>query len=525
MNSPPEEYQQKVLNRLRQRNASQSEAFRGLIENNRELLQLNCQYRSRISALEDLSQKGGGGGGGEGGGEMKEKCDKLQRDLIESLKRNSENAALIMETTKQIQETNKLLVQKEKELTEAQQKHEQLEEEKKIVDGVLAMVREEYSAMKIQFHRCQKQMSKLSEEHDDLVQRWMELKTNEAERLNEINQMHNNAMKEVQKAKAAAAGSAVMAGSNTDLSSFATGKKCDLPKGAKRQITGHKGDVNSICYNVAGNILASGGNDKLIRVWNVRNFQAQSTLSGPVQSVMCVKFSPNEEYILGTSNDHSIRIWGAQDGRVRHTLTGHLGKVFAGSFSEDSKKVVSGSYDRSLKIWDMSRGYCIRTLFGQSSCTDVEFAQLANMLVSAHIDSSLRFWDTRTGNMIHEVSKIHNQKITSVSLSPDSRTLLTCSRDGTIKTSDIRTYEPIKVFAHSDFRAGVDWARACFSSDGRYVAGGGHTGSVFIWDVNTAKVAKRLDNGHKDTVAAVVWNPHGNQLCSCDKNGVITFWE
>ena len=42
---------------------------------------------------------------------------------------------------------------------------------------------------------------------------------------------------------------------------------------------------------------------------------------------MCVRFSPNEEFILGASNDNAARLWSVEQGRIRHTLTGHIGKV------------------------------------------------------------------------------------------------------------------------------------------------------------------------------------------------------
>jgi WD40 repeat protein len=41
---------------------------------------------------------------------------------------------------------------------------------------------------------------------------------------------------------------------------------------------------------------------------------------GSVQSVMCVAFSPNDEFVLGGSNDNSVRLWAVQYGRVRVTL-------------------------------------------------------------------------------------------------------------------------------------------------------------------------------------------------------------
>lgn len=55
----------------------------------------------------------------------------------------------------------------------------------------------------------------------------------------------------------------------------------------------------------------------MIKVWEARSASVRNTLSGAVQSVMCVAFSPNDELILGGSNDNTVRLWNIQYGRVR----------------------------------------------------------------------------------------------------------------------------------------------------------------------------------------------------------------
>mmetsp|Transcript_33610 Transcript_33610/g.45989 ORF Transcript_33610/g.45989 Transcript_33610/m.45989 type:complete len:535 (-) Transcript_33610:128-1732(-) len=531
------DYRNKIFIRLQQRNASQSDSFRAIIQQNQELLQQNKELRAKSEDFEvqnqvlklaqsrltdDLAKKEGG----QASEELVKKCEKLEKELMESWRLNTENAGLVMDTARKIQEAEALLAKKGNELIEITKKYEELSEQKKDKDEVLVEVQKENSAIKHQYKRVQEQMAKISHEHDDLVSRWMQLKQNEAKRMNEINEMYAKAVEGKKKMESEAAGKRVTDTASTDLSEFIKAKpKSDLPSGAKRIVPGHRGTINSISYNNSGSILVSGSQDKLVKLWNVRSFQAQATFSGPVQSIMCVKFSPNDEFVLGASNDHSLRLWGAQDGRVRHTLTGHLKPVMAASFAEDSKKIVSGSHDRTLKLWDIIRGFCIRTIFCQSSCNDVDFTTLTNMIVSGHIDYSLRFWDIRSGDMVQECQKIHSGKVTSVDLSPDSRSILTCSRDGTLKQIDIRTYGVLKTYSHNEFRVGADWAKARYSSDGRYAMAGSDDGQIFIWDCAGGRVVKRLKDAHKDTVISVSWNPLGNQIASCDRSGNVVFWE
>lgn len=86
-------------------------------------------------------------------------------------------------------------------------------------------------------------------------------------------------------------------------------------------------------------------------------------------------------------------------------------------------------------------------------------------LISGHLDNNIRLWDARTGAAIQELTGVHNGQITSVSMSPgkkkrtidlllsiltifsiDGTSLLTNSRDNTLKIIDVRMYDILKSF-------------------------------------------------------------------------------
>jgi autophagy-related protein 16 len=146
-------------------------------------------------------------------------------------------------------------------------------------------------------------------------------------------------------------------------------EECTIPSYQIRKIQLHESDINGLAISRDAHTLATASNDKKIILTDLTSYTPKITLSGCLQSVMSVSFSPTSEYILGTSNDQSVRIWHIS-GRSRLSLTGHVGKVYAAKFSTDDR-VVSGSHDRTIKIWDLNKGYCIKTLFTLSSCNDL----------------------------------------------------------------------------------------------------------------------------------------------------------
>merc|ERR1712000_186250 len=115
----------------------------------------------------------------------------------------------------------------------------------------------------------------------------------------------------------------------------------------------------------------------------------------------------------------------------------------------------------------------MRTIFCFSSCNDVCVGESYSCIASAHLDGCLRLWDLRSGDATHELKDAHTKQITSVSVSPNDYSLLTSSRDNLIKIWDFRTNQCISTLKDDTYRSGLNWSRACWSPDGKFIAAGG----------------------------------------------------
>ncbi|ARV59031.1 hypothetical protein BZZ01_10625 [Nostocales cyanobacterium HT-58-2] len=114
-------------------------------------------------------------------------------------------------------------------------------------------------------------------------------------------------------------------------------------------LKGHKGSVNSVSFNADGNMLASGGEDHTINVWNVATGKKLRTLSGHQDSVNSVSFN-RDGMIASVSSDRTVKIWN-QDGSLFATLSGHSDKVNEVAFAPDGQTVVSASADNTIRLW------------------------------------------------------------------------------------------------------------------------------------------------------------------------------
>ena len=134
----------------------------------------------------------------------------------------------------------------------------------------------------------------------------------------------------------------------------------DVNKGQKiKQLKGHTGvftGVNSIAFSPDDKLIISGGGDKSVRVWKLKNSQEKYILRDHQRWISCVTLSPNGEIIASASVDKTIKLWDLSKGRKIATLTGHKG-MFAGVnqviFSGDGKYLFSVSDDYTIKLWDV----------------------------------------------------------------------------------------------------------------------------------------------------------------------------
>ncbi|EFA82370.1 autophagy protein 16 [Heterostelium album PN500] len=557
-------WKQSIVNQLNQRNTVQTNAFseiikvyNDLMKRERQLQERNTIYEKEILALrnEKRGEKGASTSSSSSGSvsnrgktieELENKIYKLQEDLTLSYKTSADNASSLLSLNDKNKDLQNEMVSKEIELervrsmlTSSEDSYKRLEaiiEEKTTVTQIL---KDELSALQSEFLHNESKVIKLEQENSELLERWIRKKNEEASKMNEANDFYHKMVEQreqfvhiknddinINNISTMDVDAEIQNGRNL-LDKQLNMTSSLLPSKSRKKFAAHQSEVYCLAFNSNGQMFASGSSDKSVKLWDALSCTHKTTLLGASQSIMSVNFSPNDEHILGTSNDNSARLWNVELGRPRHTLTGHIGKVYTGKFMLGSDKVVTGSHDRTIKLWDLQKGYCNRTIFCFSSCNDLVTLNTGSLIASGHVDHSVRFWDCNSGESVRVLEAIHEGQITSICQSLDPNLILTNSRDHTLKIIDVRTYLTLKTFKDQDYRNGLNWSRASWSPDGKYVAAGSIDGSICVWNALSGKTEKIISKVHNigSSICCCAWSPLGYSFISGDKDKNIVQWE
>uniref|UniRef100_A0A3B3ZMH8 Autophagy-related protein 16 domain-containing protein n=1 Tax=Periophthalmus magnuspinnatus TaxID=409849 RepID=A0A3B3ZMH8_9GOBI len=478
--------------------------------------------------------------------EMAQMRIRHQEELTELHKKRGELAQSVIDLNNQIQ-------QKDKEI----QSNEELERANQTL-------KDEYDALQITFSALEEKLRKTTEDNQELVSRWMAEKAQEANKLNAENEKDTRRRQaKLQKDLADAAKEPLPIDPDDDIEVLAedsskggggetsphrtlsrtsrrrhtnslssSPENTEPPAGACAEVRlpttalhvfeAHDGEVNAVKFSPGSRLLATGGMDRKVKLWEViaGRCEAKGALTGSNAGVTSIDFDSTGSYLLAASNDFASRIWTVDDYRLRHTLTGHSGKILSARFLLDNARIVSGGYDRTLKLWDLKSKVCMKTVFAGSSCNDIVCTE--QCVMSGHFDKKVRFWDIRSESIVRELEL--QGRVTSLDLNHDRTELLSCSRDDVIKIIDLRTTTVRQTFSAPGFKCGADWTRVTFSPDGSYVAGGSADGALYVWNVLTGKVDRVLDRNHNSAINSVSWSPSGAYVASVEKGNRVILW-
>ena len=256
-------------------------------------------------------------------------------------------------------------------------------------------------------------------------------------------------------------------------------KVWDLTDGrVLHSLAAHTGPVWGLAFSPDGNLLASGGRDGTIALWNVDTGAQVRLLPGHARSPSRIRFSPDGKTLAAGSEAGVVKLWDVAGGNPGSPLQGHAGGVRCVAFSPNGDLLASGGEDRSVRVHNLAAGSS-QKFTAEHGVNDIAFSADGRMLAAVEDgpEPAVRLWDPETGK--ETTWHGHTGDVRGLAFSPTAPLLATCSEDGTVRLWDTTAGAgPVQTIGPGPFGGAV--RAVAFTPDGRYLATANANGTVYL---------------------------------------------
>ncbi|CAL5015802.1 unnamed protein product [Urochloa decumbens] len=226
-----------------------------------------------------------------------------------------------------------------------------------------------------------------------------------------------------------------------------------------QEIQAHNGSIWSIRFSPDGRYLASAGEDCVIHVWEVSEFERKREENGvcnPFVAMVC-NGSPEPTLVLASqdgSNSEKKRrtrflesrrsvssdrlmvpehVFALSEKPIR-TFVGHSEDVLDLCWSK-SQYLLSSSMDKTVKLWHISSSSCLKTFSHSDYVTCIQFNPVDDRyFISGSLDEKVRIWSTQNREIVdwHDL----HEMVTAACYTPDGQSALIGSHKGSCHIYD-----------------------------------------------------------------------------------------
>ena len=260
------------------------------------------------------------------------------------------------------------------------------------------------------------------------------------------------------------------------------------------QLREHRDAVQSVAWNSAENLLAS-GSYREVAIWNTESWKLEQRLTNELTGrITSLAFSPDGASLFGAdamvTKSGVVRVWQTKDWKLKSSWEAHRDAIMSLDVSHDGKLLATASTDKQVKIWSLS------SLSNQVEVAKFEghmghvlgagFSPDDSMLATVGADKVLNLWDTKTKEQKITLPK-HPAPLTAVAWAANGKSLVSACEDGAV-----RVYTDFKAHSGKEQSEGAQMRAlpatddllysVAISSDGKTIYAGTHDGAVYVWN-------------------------------------------
>jgi WD40 repeat protein/DNA-binding SARP family transcriptional activator len=247
----------------------------------------------------------------------------------------------------------------------------------------------------------------------------------------------------------------------------------------------------------------------------VQSARARLTWSARGQDILYVGFDPEGErpqVVTGNRQESTVTVWDPEMDQALLTLPGHVGQLTDAALSPDGAFIAVPGDDGAVAVWEMDSGREWRTLSGHSGeILGAVYSPVGDLLATYSTNEQI-IWEVGSGTKLLELPAPKSETNMGI-FSPDGTQFATVVDFQVLEILDIRSGRETFSGEHD-----YDVISFAFSPDGRYIAAGGRSATVQVWDLESGQSQQALAVGAtiSPQVEAIAYSPDGTRLAVGD---------
>lgn len=289
------------------------------------------------------------------------------------------------------------------------------------------------------------------------------------------------------------------------------------------ELTGHGNPIFTAELSQKPGILFTGGNDKGLVEWSLKNFLFIKVMFPVTASIYAIHCPIGYPLLFAGTRNGSVQVFNFTEQKIIKTLRFHRAPVFDIKSVKSKNELLVASEDGTVSVWNLETLEQVYTIkASHDTIRSISILPNEKLVAFGCRDNTVKIYDLADYSLM-KVLHGHTMAVFTVQFSPDGSYLVSGSRDAQIKIWDSLSFELIKNIPAHLFAVN----NIAFHPSKPYFATASMDKTIKIWGADDFKLYKIISRekgyaSHQLSVNKLTWN--GDDLISVSDDKRIIIW-
>eukprot|EP00906_Rhabdomonas_costata_P025569 RCo036542 len=291
-------------------------------------------------------------------------------------------------------------------------------------------------------------------------------------------------------------------------------------------LAGHVGWVRTVCVDWTNEWFATGGDDRVIKIWELASGKLKVSFTGHISCVKQLAISKSSPYLFSVGEDKMVKCWDLEVNKCIRQYHGHLSGVYCCTLHPTLDLLITGGRDATVRVWDIRTKKEAVVLGGHSHTVHTVAAQSAQpQIISGSQDSTVRLWDLVKGSSMKTLTN-HKKGIRALVVHPVEYTFASGGAD------NIKKWKCPDGEFMQNFTGHNTVIHSLAVNQDNVLVSGGDNGSIKLWDWQTCHCFQTIDTvaqpgslESESAIFAVTFDKSGTRMLTGEADKTIKIWK